>query len=135
MSVVAENHKTDLSGLPRLMNLGFLLHLVLFAFDFDSLPFDVEPQPVENRHVLVRHPNEGKKSKQISAPIVKDELVASDDQKECSYPMTKTVFAGKEIKEFSRQQVRAIAAAARAEFARLTKNFFVSDGPTDAGNG
>ena len=47
-------------------------HFLLFAFDLNALAFDVEPQPVEDRHVLIRHPDKSKEAEQVSAPVRED---------------------------------------------------------------
>lgn len=110
------------------------LHLVLFAFDLNALAFDVEPQPVEDRHVLIGHPDERKEPEQISAPIWEDQLVAGDNKKDCRDPVTEAVFAGKQIKEFADEHMARFLTAARAEFTRLAEDFFVSDRPANARN-
>jgi len=48
--------------------------------------------------------------------------------------MTKTVLAGKQVKEFSLKKRLAFLAFFYAIFPRFTKNFFMRDRPGDAGN-
>lgn len=113
-------------------NFGFALHVLLFAFDLDALAFDVEPQPVEDRHVLIRHPDQSKESEQVSAPIRENQFVARDDKEECRDPMAEAVFARKQIKELAHQHMPRLLATARAKFSRFAKNLFVSDRPANA---
>ena len=115
--------------------LGPALHLVLFAFDLDTLAFDVEPQPVEDRHVLIRHPDQGKEPEQVSAPIREDQFVAGDEKKERRDPMAEAVLAGKQIEEFADEKTPRLLAAARAELTRLAKDFFVCDRPANTRDG
>lgn len=111
------------------------LHLVLFAFDLNALAFDVEPQPVEDRHVLIRHPDQSKESKQVSAPIRENQFVAGNDKEKRRDPMAEAVFAGKQIEELPNEHMPSLLAASRAKFARLAEDFLMRDGPANARDG
>src|SRR5581483_11090211 len=108
------------------------LDVVFFAFNLNALAFDVEPQPVEDRHVLICHPDQGEQPEQVSAPIRENQLVAGDDKEECRDPMAEAVLAGKQIKEFPDKHMPSLLATARAEFARLTEDLFMCNGPANA---
>lgn len=105
---------------------------MLFALDLHALAFDVEAQPVEDRHVLVRHPDQGKEAEQVSAPIWEDQLVAGDKKEERRYPVAEAVLTGKQIKEFADEDMPCLLAAARAKVARLAEDLLMSDRPADA---
>ena len=113
---------------------GLALHFLLFAFDLNALAFDVEPQAVEDRHVLIRHPDQSEEPKHVSAPIWKNQFVAGDDEEERRHPVAEAVLAGEQIKELADEHMSRLLAAACTKFSWLAKDFLVSDGPADARN-
>ena len=112
-----------------------MFDFVLFAFDLHALPLDVQTQPIEDRHILIRNPNQGEEREEISAPVGIDQLKPSNEQKAKGDPVTEAVLTGEQIKKLPLHYVAALPAAARAEFARLAEHLLVRNGPTDAGNG
>jgi len=58
----------------------------------------------------------------------------SDQQDENSYIMTKTVFAGKKVKELTLSNSFPLLTAFQAIFPGLPENFFVGDCPRNTGN-
>ncbi len=108
------------------------LHLVLFAFDLDALAFDIEPESVEDRHVLICHPDQGKEPEQVSAPIWENQFVARDDKEQRRDPVAEAVFAGEQIKKLADKYMPGLLAAARAKVARLAEDFLMRDGPANA---
>ncbi len=105
---------------------------MLFPFDLDALAFNVEAQPVEDRHVLIGHPDQGKEPEQVSAPIREDQLVACDDEKKRRDPVAEAVLAGEQVEEFADEHMPSLLTAARAKFARLTEDFLMRDSPANA---
>jgi hypothetical protein len=114
---------------------GLALHVVLFSFNLYALAFNVEPQPVEDRHVLIRHPDQGKESEQVSAPIREDQFVAGDQKKERRHPVAEAVLAGKQVEELADEHMPRLPAAACTKLSRLAEDLFVRDGPANARNG
>jgi hypothetical protein len=77
---------------PAFRKLGFFF---LSRFDGDALVLNVQPEPGVNAHVLVGDPHQGKQRHQISAPVVEQELGASDDQKQNGDVVAEAEFASK----------------------------------------
>ena len=92
-------------------------------------------QEPENAHVTVGHKNECKTRNDITAPVKKQQVEISQDDKKDSDVVAEAIFAGKKVKEFALDNHAAFLASRNAEFSRLSKNFFVRDCPGDAGDG
>lgn len=107
---------------------------MLFGLDGDVLAFNVEAQPVIDAHILVRNPDQREERDHITAPIVKNQLVACNSQESCGHVMAQAIFAGKKVKQLA-PEPRAALALTLAIFLKFTKNRFVSTGPCDASDG
>ena len=115
---------------------GFaLLGVVLFGGNFKVLVLDVETEAVVNAHVLVGHPDQGEEGDEISTPSGVEHLETGDDQEQGRNVVAETVFAGEQIKKLAPGKSACLARLALTIFSRLTKDFFVSDGPGNAGDG
>jgi len=108
---------------------------VFLFVNLNSLPFNVESQPVEDGHVLIRDPNQSKETEQIASPVVIDQLEMRYREKERRYPVAEAVFTGKQVEELPLNQSRRLAAAAHTEFPGLAEDLFMRNRPTDARNG
>ena len=72
-----------------------MLDVLFPGFNFDLLTFDVETKAVVDAHVLIRDPHQREEREQISAPILVEQFVVSDYQKDDYHVVTKAIFAGK----------------------------------------
>jgi hypothetical protein len=106
-----------------------LLHGFLSCFNFDALAFDVETNPTKNVHVEIRYPHERETCNQITAPIIEEKFVSSDDKKKSSHVMAETVFTGEQVEKFPFGEFPADFTVLRAPFARFPKDLLVGDGP------
>ena len=106
-----------------------LLHIFFPSFDLYLLTLDVETKAVVDAHVLIRNPHQGEQREQMSAPILIEQLVASDDQKQNYYVLAKAIFTGEKIEKFTPEDVAARLALALAILACLAKDFFMGYGP------
>jgi hypothetical protein len=106
-----------------------LLDVLFPGFDFNLLAFDVETKAVVDAHVLICNPYQGEEREQISTPVFIEQLVARDYQKQDCHVVAETIFTGKKIEKFPLEEVAAVVALPLAVLARLSKDFFVSDGP------
>jgi hypothetical protein len=109
-----------------------LLHIFFPSFDLYLLTLDVETKAVVDAHVLIRNPHQGEQREQISAPILIEQLVASDDQKQNYYVVAKAIFTGEKIEKFTPEDVAARLALAVAILACLAKDFWVMVQAIDA---
>ena len=107
-----------------------LLDVLFPGFDFDLLTFDVETQAVVDAHVLIRDPHQGEEREQISTPILVEQFVVSNYQKDDYHVVAEAILTGEEIEKFAFEDV-ALVTLTLAELARLAKDFFVGDGPGD----
>ena len=66
------NSRTNCFGLLRSGRLATSIgiDLLLLSLDLNLFVFDVEAQAVVNAHVLVRDPHQGKKSNEVSPPVL-----------------------------------------------------------------
>jgi len=78
-----------------------LAEIFLFRMNFDLLVLDIQTEMVVDTHVLVGHPDESKKSDQVSAPVVVEQFEAGEDQKGRRDVMAKTVFTSKQIEKLA----------------------------------
>ena len=117
-----------LSGFP-------LLDVVLFSRNFEVFVLDVEAETVVDAHVLVGHPDQGEESDEISAPAGVEHVKAGNNQEYGCDVVAETVFAGEQIKKFAPGESACLAGLPLTIFSRFTKDFFVGDGPGNAGDG
>ena len=103
--------------------------------DFDAVFADIEAQVGVNAHILVGNPDQREKGDEVAAPVVEQQFVMSQEEKKCRHVMAKAEFAGKEEEKLAAYRVGMDLTLADAIFARLAEDFFMSDGPGDAGNG
>ena len=75
-----------------------------FHIGFGFFAANVDAQSAEKAHVDVGNPHSSKEAKEISPPVVEQQLEVSEPDKEGCDVMAETVFAGEEIEEFSLQQ-------------------------------
>src|SRR6266446_2455682 len=83
-----------------------LLHIFFPSFDLYLLTLNVETKAVVDAHVLIRNPHQGEQREQISAPILIEQLVASDDQKQNYYVVAKAIFTGEKIEKIRLKTLR-----------------------------
>ena len=121
----------NLSRLPLFQLFHFLFHVL----DFNAVFADIEAQVGVDAHVLVGDPDQREAADQIAAPIVEQQLVMRDEQEKDSHVMAEAELAGKEEKELAAYRVGMALTLADAIFARLAEDFFMRNGPGDAGNG
>src|SRR5438105_11895359 len=95
-----------------------LLHIFFPSFDLYLLTLDVETKAVVDAHVLIRNPHQGEQREQISAPILIEQLVASDDQKQNYYVVAKAIFTGEKIEKFTPEDVAARTGACNTRVSR-----------------
>jgi len=96
---------------------------------------DVKAQTAEQAHVHIGNPDQSKSADQISTPILIEQLIAGDYQKEDSYVVTEAVFAREEIEELTLDYAAARFAAVHAPVARLTEDLFMSNRPGNTCDG
>jgi len=102
--------------------------------DLNAVLADVEPQVSVDAHVLVGDPHQREERDQVAAPVIEQEFVARNDQKERRYIMAEAEFAGEEEIKFAAQQVAMALTLANAVFARFAENLFMRDRPGNAGD-
>ena len=85
-------------------------------------------------HVLICHPDQGKTADQVPAPILEEQFVACDREKEDGHVMAEAVFAREDEKELAPKRIAVVPALLNAVVARLAKHFFVRYRPGDASN-
>jgi len=83
----------------------------------------------KDRHIDVGHPNKGKESDDIAAPVRIQQLEARHQQKCRGHVMTETVFTGKQVEEFALPENRLRLAQFLAVVPWLSKYLFMGDGP------
>jgi hypothetical protein len=103
--------------------------LSLLLLGFYPLLLNVNFNEGVNAHIYVGDPDQGKAGDNITPPIVQQQFVAGQDQHKQRDVMAKAVFAGKQVKELSYDQVSALSAHVRAVVAGFPENFFVRDRP------
>lgn len=96
---------------------------------------DVETQPVVNAHVLVCHPDQREEGNYITPPIEEEHLETCEHKDQRRHVVAKTVFTGEKVEKLASQKTLRASALTLTIFSRFTEDFFVSDGPRDAGNG
>ena len=115
--------------------LFFVADLLLHMLDLDAVFADIETQVGVDAHVLIGDPDQREERDQVAAPVVEQQLVARDEQEESGYVMAEAEFAGKEKKELAAGRVGMALTLADAVLARLAKNFFMRDRPSNASDG
>ena len=123
--------KEKLSRVP----LFHLFHFLLDVLDLSAVFADIETQVGVNAHVLVCDPDEREEGDEVTAPVVEQQLVMGKDKEKRRDIMTKAEFAGKEKEKLAAGSVGMALTLADAIIARLTEDFFMRDGPGDAGDG
>jgi len=106
----------------------------LINFNRDVLVFDVEAQPVEEAHINVSDPDEREPRNQVAAPSIEQHSEVKDPEAESSYIVGEAVLAGEQVKKLSLWECRRTLALPLAVLPRLTKNLFMRDCPSDAGD-
>jgi len=104
------------------------------VLDFDAVFADIEPQVGVNAHVLVGDPDERKEGNQVAAPVIEQQLVMREKEEKRGHVMAEAEFAGEEEEKLAASGVGMDLTLAYAIFAGLTEDFFMRDGPGDAGN-
>ncbi len=110
---------------------GFFL---LLGTDLYLLVLDIEAQAVVDAHILIGYPHQSEQRHEIAAPVRVEQFEAGDDKKQCGYVVTETVLAREEVEKFAAQRRLGVLRLIMAVVAGLAKNFFVGDGPGDAGH-
>jgi len=108
-----------------------LLDILLFNFQFHSFALDVESQAVVNAHIDIRNPYQREDREQVAAPIRIEQFEPREDQEKNCHVVTEAKLAGKEIEEFSLQNVASILASSLTILARLTEYLLMRDCPRD----
>ena len=106
-----------------------MLDFFLLARQFDSLAFDPQTNSAEQAHVYIGDPDQRKTGNHVAAPIVKQELIASDGQERRGDVMAQAVFTRKDEKEFSLVHPPAGMALVGAALPEFTKRLFLRDRP------
>ena len=127
----------------KMLNYRFyLLNLFLNFFQPQFLKICVHllllhtnPYKAKYTHVNIGNPHKSKTSNKVSSPIGKQQVVSCDNQKEKGNIMAKTIFAGKEIKEFSLQDSFTGFRFFHAKISWFSKYFFMRYCPGNTGNG
>jgi len=78
--------------LPQLLLLYLALYPVFFNIDADK---------AKQTHVHVRYPNQRETGDEITAPIIKQQLIIGNEQENYRNVMAKTIFAGKQVEELA----------------------------------
>ncbi|MCU1322373.1 MAG: hypothetical protein JWM43_2022 [Acidobacteriaceae bacterium] len=122
-------------GWSRTHPLGFAFDPGLFDGDLYVLVLDIEAQTVEEAHVDVRHPDEGKPGYEIAAPTFVEHLESGDEEESGGDVVAEAVLASEKVEEFAGDQGLAVLASVFAPLAGFAEDLFVGDGPGDAGDG
>ena len=77
--------------------LFFLLRYICFYFFSLNICFQ---QPIQ-AHVDVGDPHHGETGNNITPPAREQQSIVCDDEQQYSYIMAETIFAGKQVEEFS----------------------------------
>jgi hypothetical protein len=104
-------------------------------FDFDAVFTDIEAQVGVDAHVLVGDPDECEEGDQVAAPVIEQQLVMREKEEKRGYIMAEAEFAGKKEEKLAANGIGIALTLADAIFARLAEDFFMGDGPGDAGDG
>lgn len=130
---------TGFSRIPlrrRCVNPGArAVDLVLDRLNLDAVFFHAQFDFPKRANIEVRHKHQREQRHQVTAPVVVQQLVARDEQKEQGHVMTEAVFTGEEVKELAAEHAGMPVTLADTVFTRLTKHLFVSHCPGDAGDG
>jgi hypothetical protein len=108
------------------------LDLTLHGGDFETLGLNAQTKAAEAAHVEIRDPDQGKSRNEVAAPIGKEKLIASDDEKKKGYVMAEAVLAGENIEKFARIQATTTPALIVTKLAWLTEHFLMGNRPRDA---
>src|SRR5579884_897583 len=108
------------------------LHLIFNCIDLHPLLLHAQLDLAKCANVEVRHEYQREKRNQVSPPVVIQELVARDQEKEDGHVVAEAVFAGEEVKELATNQAGMALALPNAVLARLAEDLFVGHRPGDA---
>lgn len=120
-----------------LVNMNYRLILFCFGlnlFNFLHFFFYCLPEKCKQTHVKICDPNYRKKGNKKAFPTGKQECKTSNKYKKQGYVMTKTIFTGKEIKEFSSCKFATVFASLNTKFPWFPENLFMRDRPCNTGN-
>ena len=81
-----------------------LLHFFLDLFRLEAFDLQVNPDIRENRHVLIRYPDQREEGEQVASPVGQQEFVSGEYEEECSDVVAEAIFAGEEVEELPFQQ-------------------------------
>jgi hypothetical protein len=114
----------SLPNLPELSCLA-LLHRSFFGFDLHLLVLDFEAQSVVDAHVLVRHPDQRKERQDVTAPILKQQLEAGEQQESCGDVVAEAVLTGEKVEELANENASGAITFPLTILARFSKNFLM----------
>jgi hypothetical protein len=112
-----------------------LFHFLFHVLDFNTVFADIETQVGVNAHILICDPDQREKGDEVAAPVIEKKLVVRKDEKKRRDVMAEAEFAGEEEEKLAARGVGMALTLADAIFAGLAEDFFMRDGPGDAGDG
>lgn len=97
--------------------------------DDKILVLDLKPQAIEDAHVDIRNPYQGKLGNYITAPSQAQHFKLCQEQKQRRHIVAEAILACKQIEEFTEVERRTVFAFVFAEVPRLSKDLLMSDSP------
>jgi hypothetical protein len=97
--------------------------------DDEILVLDLEPQAIEDAHVDIRNPYQGKFGNHIAAPSEAQHFEVCQQQKQCRHIVAEAILASKQIEEFTQVERRTVFTLVFAEVSRLSKDLLMGDSP------
>src|SRR5690348_236577 len=102
--------------------------------NFHPLLANIETEVRIKAHVLVGHPDQGETAHQVPAPVLVQQLVASNGEKNDNHVVAEAVLTAEDEEELPGDEVLVVLTLVDAIFARLAKYFFVRYRPGNTGN-
>jgi len=99
-----------------------------------SLAFDVEPEPDEQAHVDVGHPDEGQPPDQEPWPPAYEQSEPGEGNGHGSDVVAEAVLAAEHVKELARNDVASLTALLDTPRVQFGKQLLMRDRPGDARN-
>src|SRR5690242_2936380 len=111
------------------------LHFLLLLADLYPFLLQIQPQVPVEAHVLVGDPDQGKAADDVPSPILVEQLVARDADKERGYVVAEAILASEQKEKFAAQIAAGFLALPLTILTRLAENLLVGDRPGNAGDG
>lgn len=112
-----------------------ILQCIFFDLCIYSFTLDIGADQQKKAHINIGDPDQGEPGNKIASPVREQKMKSGDDQEQCGDIKAKTIFAGKQVEEFTPQEGSGALALSFAIFPGFKKDLFVGHRPGDTGDG